>query len=84
MNPQPKDPYAKIYKEQKYYVEKLKRAEIIENYKRKKLREEQEHKYVLKSLQSNLDNDSAPRPKIFIADLFPRGSLSAVVAAPGT
>ena len=84
MNPQPKDPYAKIYKEQKYYEEKLKRAEIIENYKRKKLREEQEHKYVLKSLQSNLDNDSAPRPKIFIADLFPRGSLSAVVAAPGT
>ncbi len=79
-----KDQYADIYRDQSKYAEILKRQEREAYEKQRKLKEDREYEQLLDSLQTNLDNSIAPRPKVFIAGMFPRGSVSAVVAAPGT
>ena len=79
-----RDQYEQIYREQSRYGEILKRQEREANERRRKLKEDNDYEQLLDSLQTNLDDSVAPTPKVFIAGMFPRGGVSAVVAAPGT
>ena len=79
-----KDQYEQIYKRQSKYVENLKRREREDNERNRKIREEQERKKLLMSLQTNLDNSTAPAPTEFVCGYFPRGGLTFIVAAPGS
>ena len=79
-----RDQYTQIYKEQSRYGAILKRQEQEVHKKRLKNKEDKNYEQLLASIQTNLDDSIAPRQKVFIAGLFPRGSVSAVVAAPGT
>ena len=81
---QSRDQYEQIYKRQSKYVENLKRREREDNERNRKIREEQERKKLLMSLQTNLDNSTAPAPTEFVCGYFPRGGLTFIVAAPGS